>query len=165
MKVSVISDIHDNIWNLKKALKLIKKEDIGTAIFCGDYCAPTAFMIAVEPFKMCFCIWGNVDGEKFKLTQKVYETGMKNVKLLGDFGEVEIDKRKVAIIHNPRIAEVIATSSEYDVVFFGHTHKFYSGVVGETLLANPGEVMGISGEPSFGIWETESNKIKRVLIK
>jgi len=165
MKIAVISDIHDNIWNLKEALKLIKKKAINTAIFCGDYCSPTAFMMAVEPFRMCFCIWGNVDGEKFKLTQKVYEMNMKNVKLLGDFGEVEIDKRKVAIIHNPRIAEIIAISGEYDAVFFGHTHKYHSEFRSETLLANPGEVMGISGKPSFGIWDTKSNKMKKVIIK
>lgn len=165
MKVAILSDIHDNIWNLKKALKLISGKDIETAIFCGDYCAPTTFMMAVKPFKICFCIWGNVDGEKFKLTQKVYEMNMKNVKLLGDFGEIKIDKRKVAIIHNPGVAKVIASSGIYDTVFFGHTHKFNSELINETLLANPGEVMGKEGKPSFGIWDTKSNKIEEVLIK
>lgn len=73
MKVVVISDIHDNIWNLEKALKIIKKRGIDTGIFCGDYCASTSFKMATERFKVAYCVWGNVDGEKVGITKALYE--------------------------------------------------------------------------------------------
>ena len=38
MKIAVISDIHDNIGNLKKTLALIKKAGCERIIFCGDMC-------------------------------------------------------------------------------------------------------------------------------
>jgi len=165
MKVAVISDIHDNIWNLKKALKLIKKASIETAIFCGDYCAPTSLFEAVEPFKRAFCVWGNVDGEKYMATKIICKNNFKNVELLGDFGEIELDDKKVAIVHNPDVAKYVAESDKFDAVFFGHTHEYFNEKISETLLANPGEVMGRKGEATFGMWDTKLNEMEKVIIK
>ena len=165
MKVAIVSDIHDNIWNLDKALKIIEKKGISTAIFCGDYCAPTTFKLATEKFKKAYCIWGNVDGEKFKITQTIYEAHVEHVKLLGDFGGTEIGGKKIAIIHNPPIARGLASSGLYDAVFYGHTHEARIEKIGNTLLANPGEVMGKNGKPSFGIWNSEKNDIKIIQIE
>ena len=160
-----MSDIHDNVWNLEKTLKIIHKEDIDTGIFCGDYCAPTSFKRATEKFKKAYCIWGNVDGEKFKITKRIYEAGIEHVKLLGEFGSIEIDGKKVAIIHNPKIARGLAHSGLYDAVFYGHIHEAKVEEIGDTLLANPGEIMGKNGKVSFGIWDSSKNDIKIVNIK
>ncbi len=40
MFVAVMSDSHDNIWNLRKALTIIKKKGAGMIIHCGDFIAP-----------------------------------------------------------------------------------------------------------------------------
>lgn len=165
MKIAVISDIHDNIWNLDKALKIVKKKGLDTAIFCGDYCAPTSFKLATEQFKLAYCVWGNVDGEKFKITKRIYEEGVEHVKLLGEFGSTEIDGKKVAIIHNPQIARGLAHSDLYDAVFYGHIHEAKVEEVGDTLLANPGEIMGKNGKPSFGIWDSAENQMEIVEVK
>lgn len=165
MRVAIISDIHDNIWNLEKALKIIEKEGIDPAIFCGDYCAPPTFKLATEKFKKAYCVWGNVDGEKFKITKEVYENGLKHIELFGDFSELEIEGKKVAVIHHPAIAKGLANSEFYDAVFFGHSHEAYVEKIGKTLLANPGEVMGKNGKPSFGIWDSTKNEIVIVEIK
>lgn len=164
MQIAVISDIHDNIWNLEKALKIVQKRKIDTAIFCGDYCAPTSFKMATEGFKKAYCIWGNVDGEKFVITREIYKNKINSVELLGDFGDVELGDRRVAIIHNPDIALVIAKSTLFDVVFFGHLHKPSVEKIGKTLLVNPGEIMGKNGKPSFGVWNSEENEMEIVRV-
>jgi len=165
MKIAVISDIHDNIWNLKKALDILKKEKIKTAFCLGDYCSPPAFQILMNGLRKAYCIWGNVDGEKFLITKYVYENNLKNIKLLGVFGEVKIDKKKIALIHNQEIAYPLAKSNLYDAVFCGHFHTSKVEKIGKTLFANPGEVMGLNGSPSFGIWDSKTNKIEIVKIK
>jgi len=164
MNIAVISDIHDNIWNLDKALKIIEKRNIKTAIFCGDYCAPTTFKLIVGRFSKTYCIWGNVDGEKYAIMKFLMDERIENIEMLGDFGEIEIDNLKVAVIHKPEIAKGLAHSGLYDAVFHGHNHTASKEMVGKTLLANPGEVMGSDGKPSFGIWDTKKNDIEIIRI-
>jgi putative phosphoesterase len=169
MKIAVLSDIHDNIWKLEKALEDIFSRKIYTAIFCGDYCSPTTFMIATEKFKSAYCAWGNVDGEKFRITQQIYKNKIDHVKLLGELGEVKIDKRKIAINHYPDIAQGLAYSDLYNAVFNGHTHQSKNEKVGKTLLVNPGAVCGIQeGKPrtaSYAIYDTNTNSAEIIEIK
>lgn len=40
MKISVISDIHDHIWNLQKALSMPELQATEAMLFCGDLCSP-----------------------------------------------------------------------------------------------------------------------------
>jgi putative phosphoesterase len=168
MNVAVLSDIHDNIWNLEKVLGQLKKSRTETAIFCGDYCAPTTFKKATENFKDAYCVWGNVDGEKARITMEIYKNKIERVKLLGEFGKIILDEKKIAVNHYPDIAESVAHSNLYDVVFHGHTHIARNEMVGKTLLVNPGSVCGIvNGEPSkasYAIYDTKTNSAEIVEI-
>jgi putative phosphoesterase len=76
-----------------------------------------------------------------------------------DLLEVELEGRKIAVCHKPEFAEGLATTGKYDVVFYGHTHEAKSKKVGETLLVNPGEILGGKGAPSFAIYDTEADKV------
>ena len=40
MIIAIMSDSHDNIWNLRKALEIIKKKNAQMIIHCGDFIAP-----------------------------------------------------------------------------------------------------------------------------
>ena len=40
MIVAIMSDSHDNIWNLRKAVEIIKNSQAGLLIHCGDFIAP-----------------------------------------------------------------------------------------------------------------------------
>ena len=44
MIIAVMSDSHDNIWNLRKALTIIKKQKAKMIIHCGDFIAPFMLM-------------------------------------------------------------------------------------------------------------------------
>jgi hypothetical protein len=70
----------------------------------------------------------------------------------------------VAINHYPAIARGLAEGN-YNAVFYGHDHTSFNGEVGATLLANPGEIMGRFGTPSFGIYDTEANSFRHVPIR
>ena len=40
MKIAVISDIHDNIWQLAKVLNGIAAAQVSVILCCGDLCSP-----------------------------------------------------------------------------------------------------------------------------
>lgn len=164
MKVAVVSDIHDNIWNLESALELIRAEKPGTLFFLGDLCAPfTMKQIAEGVSCPIHAVFGNNDGDEF-LIQKV-SSGFPHVTLHGYLAELEIGGRAVALNHYPDISKRLAESGAYDAVFSGHDHKRYVHTVGKTLWANPGEVMGRFGEPGFGIYDSDSNRFRHIDIQ
>ncbi len=162
MKIGIISDSHDNIPNLKKALAILEKENCEELIHCGDFCDPFMIKELRENFKgKIHCVFGNTD-DKFLSTKKAIEL---NINLYGDFAEIEIDNKKIAIIHSPAIAEAVALSDKYDLVCHGHDHKKRCESRGETLLVNPGEIAGIKNNPSIAIYDTEKNEIKHIELK
>lgn len=169
MKIAILSDIHDNIWNLKKVLLQLEKENVETAILCGDYCAPSTFKMATEQFRSAHCVWGNVDGEKFRITREIFKNKIKRVILYGEYGETELDNRKIFFNHFPGIAENAAKSDVLDAAFHGHTHTAKNEKLGKTILVNPGAVCGIiNGKPakaSYAIYNTKTNSAEIIEIK
>ena len=40
MKIAVLSDIHDRLDHLARALELVREEQAERLVFLGDFCAP-----------------------------------------------------------------------------------------------------------------------------
>lgn len=121
MKIAVLSDIHDHIWNLEKVLKQIKKEGLEAIIFCGDMCAPfTAEPLASGNLLTYICL-GNNDEDQIKMLQRGSEKFIWSARS-DEYGVAELDGRRVAYCHYPRLGELLAKTGEYDAVFYGHTH-------------------------------------------
>jgi len=163
MKIAILSDIHDNIWNLKKVLKRIKKEKCEAILFCGDYCAPTVAKLIIELKLPTYAVFGNVDGAHYEIT-KLAEN-LSYYYQFKEMAEVELGGKKIALCHYPQLAEGLAHTGKYDAVFHGHTHKARQEKIGKTLIVNPGEVMGMKGKCFFGVYETKTNEFKRIEFK
>jgi hypothetical protein len=166
MKIAVLSDSHDNIWNLNKTLQIIKQERCEAIIFCGDFCAPfTADILSSSSLPIYAC-FGNNDEDQFAIAEKLH--AVQIWPLTSEFAKVELDGQKIAFCHYPKLSELLAKTGDYQAVFHGHTHKSYSQTVGTTLLANPGAVCGIvSGKPgpaSFGLYTTQTNSFTLVSL-
>ncbi|MCJ7773383.1 MAG: metallophosphoesterase family protein, partial [Desulfobacterales bacterium] len=82
MIIAVMSDSHDNIWNLRKALDIIKQEAAVMIIHCGDFVAP--FMLKELDLAgiPVHGVFGNNDGDQYLLT-KLSLTDLSNVTLYG----------------------------------------------------------------------------------
>jgi len=157
MLVAIISDTHDNIWNLAKALEIFKKKNVSALIHCGDFCAPFIIKKLDELGVPVHCVFGNTD-DRFSTTE--IALGSKNVKLYGDVAQFELDNKKIAITHFPIFAKGIAHTKEQDIVFYGHNHTKKQEIINNTLLVNPGELSGVKNTPSFAIYDTETNKVE-----
>jgi len=158
MLIAVLSDIHDNIWNLEKVLPRLEEEGVEMVLFCGDFCAPfTLKMLSQFPGDV-HCVLGNNDGDALLLSQVAQEAG--NVTLYSALAELPLGGCQVAVTHYPHVGRALACSGLYDVVFSGHTHEQHVERVGDTLWVNPGEVMGRFGHPTYAIYDTETNQVR-----
>ncbi len=149
----VISDTHDNIEKVKKAVSIAKKRGVKTIFHCGDIVAP--FVVPYFKDFELYMVFGNNDGEWLYLKEKAGDTIAKGPR------EITVDDYKVAMMHEPFLLEAIAKSGLYDFVFYGHTHEIDIREEGKALIVNPGEACGcLTGkatavilDPSTKRWE------------
>lgn len=163
MTIAVLSDIHDNIWNLETALNAVADSGAERLFFLGDFCAPFTLAQIAEAFPGPIdAVFGNNDGDTHLLNH--IAAGHDHVTLHGHLAELTVAGRPVALNHYPDLARRLAESGAYAAVFSGHDHRMYQQVIGTSLWANPGEIMGRFGEPSFGLWSTEEESFRHVRI-
>ncbi len=163
MRVAILADLHDNIWKLDTALDHIRVASAQVLIFCGDFCAPFSLAAIIEGFPApIHAVLGNNDGDVLLLAQLASSAG--RVQLHEPWGKVTLGGKKMAFAHYPEIAQGLARSGEYDLVFFGHTHRYEQSELEGALFLNPGEVMGRFGEPSWVLYDTESGRATRYLL-
>ena len=161
MKIAVLSDIHDNIWQLEKLLASLEADAL---IFCGDFCAPFTLAQIAEGFGgPVHVVFGNNDGDLLHLAR--VGGRYKHVKVHGQFAELEMDGRSVAVTHYPEIGRALARGGVYDLVCYGHSHEQVVEQDGRTLLLNPGEVMGRLGASTYALYDTETGQAEIVEVR
>ncbi len=158
MKISVISDTHDNIWKLDEAIPYIQKTDC--VLHCGDLISP--FMVSrlaqgvgELPIHM---VWGNNEGDRLAISKVADQ--FEHFALHGEIAHLVIDELRIAINHYPEIALDIAKNKQYDLVCYGHNHIAKEESLDTTLLLNPGELMGLKGKSTFVIFDTETKVVE-----
>jgi len=163
MLLAVMSDSHDNIINMRKAVAKIREAGCEMILHCGDFVAP--FMLAELDAAgiPVHGVFGNNDGDRYLLTKNAL-TVHKNITLHGDFGRLDADGRQVAFIHDGTIADDLAAGGRYDIVCFGHFHVWMQKKVSHTLVINPGELLGKDDSPGFGLVDTAALLAERILI-
>jgi uncharacterized protein len=156
MKIAIMSDSHDNIWKLDQALAKVKEAD--ALIHCGDLCSPFVIKHLGEwaEGKPVFIVWGNNDGDRLMITSNA--EAYKSITLCGEYARLELDGTRIFVTHYPGIAESVADSADYDLVCYGHDHTQAKKEVSDTLLLNPGEIMGLNGTSSLALFDTKSKK-------
>jgi predicted phosphodiesterase len=82
---------------------------------------------------------------------------------MGSEGEITIERKKIAFTHYPEIANSLAGTDMYDLVFYGHTHRYKINRVNEkTCLINPGDISGRYGKSSFIFYELSTGEIEKI---
>ena len=146
MNVGIISDIHDNLWNLGPAISWLT-DNAQVLICCGDLCSPFV-MDELRKFPgPVHIVFGNNDADLFRITRK----SDARLQLYGELAQLELDGRKIAVNHFDYIARPMAQSGLYDLVCFGHNHRINGERFGHTAAVNPGPIMGAAFGPTG--WE------------
>ena len=148
MRIAIVSDIHDNLWNLSVAVDTAKRA-ADVLLCCGDLCSPFVIDEWAKFERAVHIVFGNNDADLYRITTKALKTS--NVRVYGELFTETFEGRRFAMNHFDYLARPIAKSGDYDVVCFGHNHEFEVTQHNSCLLVNPGPLMG--AKFSHGRWE------------
>lgn len=188
-KIAIMSDSHDNIPNMEKALKYINEQGIDFIIHCGDLAAPVMLSKVMIPnFKgQIHLVHGNIGDPD--LLEEVAK-GDKRIRVYGDRGKLDIGNRKIAFCHFAEEAKKLAQTGQFDLVFYGHTHRPWlktqinadvkshadshrynisvdqrSNQRRSAVLVNPGTLAGMFAKATFAIYDTKTDKLELKILE
>ncbi|MGH7570406.1 MAG: metallophosphoesterase [Gemmatimonadota bacterium] len=158
MRVGLVSDSHDHVPRIREAVSLLNRFAVDVVLHAGDYCSPFAVKELGRLEAPLHGIWGNNDGDVYRLTQAFAEIGAR---MEWQWWETRIDRRRILMMHEPRGVDAVAMTGDYDLVLYGHTHERDERTVGRTRIVNPGELCGwLGGVPSFAVYDTASGEVE-----
>ncbi|NOZ59467.1 MAG: metallophosphoesterase [Euryarchaeota archaeon] len=155
MLVGIISDSHDNLSALEKAVRLLNREGVEHVLHAGDIIAPFAAAKLAELEAKLTCVYGNNDGERALLAGRLSEMGAG----ISDFAELVLAERRIALYHGTiaGVTSALVESGRYDVVVTGHTHRAEVRRRETCLAVNPGELCGyLTGRRSLCLLDLET---------
>jgi len=164
MKVAVISDTHDHLENIEKALAEINTLGVGALFHCGDLVSPFVIDRLAKFSGPVHVVFGNNEGDRYMIVN-VASKKFPNVKLHGEVGFVETENGEVAFTHRPEFAQGLACTQKYIAVFYGHTHRMKIERIGTTWLASPGELMGLLEPPGWIVLDLATGEEKHYTLK
>jgi len=165
MLVGVMSDTHDCLPMIEKAIDRLNTSNVKLVLHAGDYCAPFTATRFKRLNSRFIGVLGNCDGER-DLLKKRYSEFDKEIR--GRFAEVTVGKLKIALIHgeDEELLKSLIRSRGYQAVVHGHTHKSRIYRKDGTIVINPGEVCGyLSGRATIGILDTSTRKARIIDLK
>lgn len=133
--VGIVSDTHEDVRMILKAVALFKSRAPAIVIHCGDIISPPVLeRFAGLPLKLVF---GNNDGERSGLKKKCSDLGFSEIV---DTLTFEHAGKRFFVNHgtSSRTIDEAVTSQLYDYVLHGHTHTPRNDLVGRTRIVNPG---------------------------
>lgn len=153
MKIGIISDTHDHMDNIRKALAVFKKHSVKKIIHAGDFVSPFTWRVFKEFDGEIYGVFGNNDGDRV-LLKKMY-----GERIQPQIREFEIESKKFALMHEPQMLEALALSGKFDIIVYGHMHEIDIRKLNNTLIINPGEACGwLYGKATAVILDLESLK-------
>ena len=161
MKIGIISDTHDNVVNVKKALSEFIKQRVELIVHCGDIVAPKTITFFVGlPVKF---VKGNCDGDIEMIKKKCEEGGHE---YLGVKGELEVDGKKIGVYHGTDASMLndIIESGDYNYVLTGHTHSKRDEMIGKTRVINPGAHY-YAAEETIAVLDVAEDKLEFIELK
>jgi putative phosphoesterase len=154
MKIGIISDSHDNLTAIARAVEAFNKAKVGLTIHAGDLVAP----FVSRPLKALesdfVAVFGNNDGERVGLSN------VFNGRIFRPPHRIDAAGQRILILHEPDSLDELASCGSYDAVIYGHTHKVHVEKKG-ALVINPGECGGwLSGVSTAAVWDTETGDVE-----
>lgn len=163
MIIGLISDTHDNLPMVEKAVKKLNQENAAFVLHAGDYVAP----FVIPKFKALNAkligVFGNNDGDHEFLKRRFSEC--PNCEVRGRFAEINADGFKIALFHGDEtdLLDALINCDSFDAVVYGHSHANVSSKNGKTLIVNPGEVCGyLTGKSTIALLDTTKREVRIV---
>jgi hypothetical protein len=164
VKVGIISDTHDNLPLVDRAIEKLNKEKVGLVLHAGDYVAPFTVLRFKKLKAKLIGVFGNNDGDHELLKERFAD--IEGAEIRDGFAEVNAEGLRIALLHGDgELLQSLVNAECYDVVVHGHSHEARVYKKGKTTVINPGEVCGyLSGKPTIVLLDTKSREAKIVQL-
>jgi putative phosphoesterase len=163
MKIGVLSDTHDNLTNIRKAVAEFSARGIEAILHGGDFCSPfvlAEFTPLFEKGIKMHAIFGNNDGDRILLKER----GGNHCTFRDGMYVLTLDGRRIVLMHYPDIAEDLHQSGGFDLVIYGHNHQPKVKGTSKKLL-NPGACSGYLAEkPTIAVVDTRDMGIELITL-
>jgi putative phosphoesterase len=163
MRIGIISDTHDNLPFIEKAVKKLNEENVALVLHAGDYVAPFVIPKFIALNSKLIGVFGNNDGDHEFLKKRFSEC--PNCEVRGRFAEVSVEGFRIALLHGDEteLLDALINCGGFDAVVHGHSHANLSRSNEKTLIVNPGEVCGyLTGKATLALLDTVKRKVKIV---
>lgn len=148
MKIGVLSDTHDHLTRIKRALDLFRDEQVDLVLHPGDICSPFAAKALKRWEGPMRVIYGNNDGERQGLAEIFPDICDGPVRIEADGITISMDHYPPDEQHRPL--------SGANVILFGHTHDPIVEEREGVVYLNAGECCGwLKGEPTVAILRSD----------
>lgn len=155
MLIGLISDTHDRLPMIDRAIDLFQRRGVQAVIHPGDLVAPFAAERLLRYAGPIYVIYGNNDGEREGLKKLLPQITDGPVRLV-------MAGKKVLVHHfidwcKPN------DIAQADIVITGHTHGVVDEQQNGTLFLNPGECCGwVNGRCTVALLDTETMRSETV---
>lgn len=159
--IGIISDTHDNVFAIKKAVDIFKKKNVELVLHLGDIIAPVTILY-FKDLRTKFLL-GNCDGDVENIKKRINEI---DGEFLGIFSELELRNKKIALLHGQdtkKLNELILTN-QYNYILHGHTHVKRNEKMGITRIINPGAFYPTVEEKTIAILDIVNDKVEFIKI-
>ncbi len=161
MKIGVLSDTHDNLANIRKAVDVFSKNGVEVILHCGDFCSPftlALFKPLVDRGAKMHAVFGNNDGDRLLLARR----GEGLCTFCDGARILELGGRRVAMMHYPDLAADLLLAGTFDLVIHGHDHRARVEGAARKLL-NPGTCSGyLADRATVGLVDTDGLAVELV---
>jgi putative phosphoesterase len=160
MKLGILSDSHDRVDWVERALAAFDTRGVERLIHCGDVTgAKTVFAFAGRTVDFTL---GNCDWDPDALRTAVREIGGT---MHPQFGDLQLDGRRIAWTHShdARLFHQLEFCNDYDYLFYGHTHEAEHHYTNKTRVVNPGALHRVTGK-RVAVLDLVSGELESVLL-
>ena len=155
MKIGLLSDSHDDMAAIARAVALFNAEGVVQVLHAGDIVSPFTFEVFRGLQAPLGGVFGNNDGDRLLLRER--SAGA----LRPQPHFVTLDGLRIVIVHEPPLVKSLARSGDFDCVVHGHTHVPDVRREGAALVVNPGKAAALDkGRATVAVLETETREAR-----
>lgn len=152
MKIGILSDTHNNIDKICKAINFFNLQHVEFVLHAGDFSFPQSAGYFSKLKAPLLAIFGNNDFDYYGLSKTIEPFG----NIYEPPYEFVLDNKNFLLTHH-----LYKPTKKFDYIIYGHTHKPSILKTPNGIFINPGETSGRRyGRSTVVILDTNTNHIE-----
>lgn len=153
MRIAILSDSHDNLEALSRAVEKIRASGAEAVLHLGDIVSPFTARLLPSLALPVHAVYGNNDGERAGLASLLDITDPPRPLMLAG--------KRFILLHTPPFKPDAPPPCDY--CLHGHTHAPEDRRAGAVRVINPGEAGGwLTGTCSFALLDSDLDRLEFV---